>query len=132
MDLKTEIRTDPLGLGYAQMGDKQILASLTNASRERNRVGMTGSELAAVVDSSAYDSLTDAKKLQFLSLVASENIDPFGFAANVVKDIFGAGSATVQALAAARVETISRSDELGIPRILGKELTAEDIAKARS
>ena len=43
-----------------------------------------------------------------------DDLDPFGLAEQVVKDIFGGASGTVTALAAARVEVVSRATEIGI------------------
>ena len=75
----------------------------------RNRTSMTGREVAAEIDDAEYDALSDVKKTQILALTAHADIDPFGFAANVIKDVFGAGSGTVSALAVARVETVSQA-----------------------
>jgi len=113
-DMKTEILTDPLPRNYASMTDLQVLADLEALTRSRNRTIMTGGEVAAQVVDAAYDALTDAGKSQFLALVASENLDPFGMGANVIKDLFGGGSTTVTNLAAARVETVSRLVELDL------------------
>lgn len=112
--LEDEIVNDPLVRGYSGMTTQQLVDSLNTKNRSRNRTGMTGREVANEVVNSEYDALTDTKKNQFLSLIASEDLDPFGLAANVVKDVFGTGSTTVADLATARVETISRAEELGI------------------
>ncbi len=64
------------------------------------------------------DALTDTEKAHFLSLCARSEIDPFATAnVELVKSIFGNGSQTVQNLAAARVESISRGADLGLGRI---------------
>tara|TARA_Y100000310_G_C20702209_1_gene830960 strand:- start:6538 stop:6882 length:345 start_codon:yes stop_codon:yes gene_type:complete len=102
--MKVEILTDPIARGYAGMTDEQVLADLRAETRSRNRTSMSGREVAAGVINAAYNALTDAQKSQFLALVVSDDIDPFGMGANVIKDLFGAGSTTVTNLAAARVE----------------------------
>lgn len=112
--IKTEIDTDPLARGYSGMTDQQVADDLNTVYRQRNRTSMSGREVADEIVDAEYDALSDAKKAQLLSLGASDSIDPFGFGANVIKDIFTAGSTTVSNLAAARVETISRAEELGI------------------
>ena len=112
--LKDEVINDPLGIGYAAMTAVQVADSLNAPTRNRNRTSMTGREVADEVVDAEYDALTDVKKSQFLSLMAGENLDPFGLPANVIKDVFGAGSATVLALATARVEVVSRAKELGL------------------
>ena len=71
---------------------------------------------ASVVEAE-YDALSADKKAQFLGLTSSDDLDPFGLDANVIKDIFGVGSATVTALAAARIEIVSRSVELGLGKV---------------
>ena len=115
--MKTEILTDPLVRGYAGMTDLGVLDNLHVKDRSRNRTNMTGREVKKEVPSAAYNSLTNEKKAQFLALTASDSLDPFGLDANVVKDIFGAGSTAVSNLAAARVELVSRLVErdLGSP-----------------
>ena len=112
--IKNEIDTDPLTLGYSGMTDLQVLASLTGLTRSRNRTSMSGKEVGKEIVDAAYDVLTDAQKNQVLTLVASEDLDPFSLGANVIKNVFGTGSATVTALAVARVESISRITEIGV------------------
>lgn len=112
--LREEIIGDPEGIGYAAMSDTEATVSLNDPVRPRNRTSMTGREVRAAVDNAEYDGLSDAKKSQFLSLVGSDDLDPFGLPANVIKDIFGIASATVPALATARIELVSRAVEIGI------------------
>ena len=115
--LEDELLNDPLIIGYSVLTDQQVADSMNAETRSRNRASMTGREVANEVVNSEYDALTDAQKAQFLALIASEDLDPFGLGANVVKDIFGTGSTTVADLATARVESISRAVELGIPTV---------------
>ena len=113
--LAAELTTDELLRGYAAMTDQEAADSLNDTiDRDRNRTTMTGREVAAEIDDAEYDALTDVKKAQILSLTSGDDIDPFGFGAFVTKDVFGVGSNTVAALAAARVETVSRADELSL------------------
>lgn len=112
--MKTELLTDPLVRNYAGMTHKQALADIYALVRQRNRTSMSGRDVANEVVSSQYDALTNTKKSQFLSLIGSNDLDPFGLAVTVVKDIFGAGSTTVNNLATARVETVSRVVELDL------------------
>ena len=110
--MKVEILTDPLVHDYAGMTNQQLLDDLYALTRSRNRTSMTGKGVADEVTLADWDALTDAKKAQFLALIARDDLDPFGYAEQVVKDIFGNPSGTVTALGAARVETISRVTEL--------------------
>jgi hypothetical protein len=112
--LATELTSDPLGMGYSGMTDEEAANSLNTVNRGRNRTSMSGREMADNINNTEYDGLSDTKKSQVLSLVGATDIDPFGFVANVLKDVFGVGSTTLVALIAARVETISRAEEIGI------------------
>jgi len=129
--LEDEIVGDPLGRGYSGMTDAALLTSLNAVNRTRNRTTMTGREVAGEVVDSEYDALTDAKKEQFLSLTASETLDPFGLGANVVKDVFGGASTTVSNLATARVENISRGQEIGFGEVTIKSLRLHTITRSQ-
>lgn len=111
--LNDEIINDPLGRGYAAMTDQQLLTSLNAKSRTRNRVSMTGREVKAQVNIAEYNVLSDAKKQQMLELIKRDDLDLFGLDRDILIDIFGGGSTTVSNLATARVEIISRSEEIG-------------------
>lgn len=112
--LKAELLAGHPDTGAYNANDALAAAELNVVNRNRNRTSMSGREVAAEIVDADYDGLTEEKKSQVLALTSGSDIDPFGFAANVVKDIFGDGSATVTALAAARVETVSRATEIGI------------------
>jgi len=102
----------------AYSADHEIAASQLNAVNiNRNRNSMSGREVADAIVDADYDALTEEDKTKLLALVASDTLDPFGFGANVIKDIFGAGSGTLAALALARVETISRAVELELGEV---------------
>ena len=130
--LETELTVDELGWGYNGPGifnpgpdpmkDREA-ADILNAihpapdTRTRNRDSMSGRQVKAEVDSAEYDALSADKKAQFLALTASDDLDPFGLDVNVIKDIFGPASATVAALATARIETVGRGVELGLGQV---------------
>jgi len=113
-DLKTELTTDPLGRGYAGMTDQEAADDLNTTYRTRDRTSMTGREVGAAVVKAEYAALADAQKDRVLFLFGRDDLDPFKFEADVMTDIFGGGSDTIAALAAARVEAISRALELGL------------------
>lgn len=132
--LKAELNTDPLARGYAGMTDDAAADSLNTADRARDRSALSGDELfnaAAAQELAALATGSNAQKQafeMFLSLCARDSIDPFGSAnVRLVQEIFGAGSSTVPALAALRVETVSRAEELNIG-----EVTPPIVAHARS
>lgn len=118
MSLENEIQNDPLVRGYTGMTDVEVANSLNDTEdRPRNKASMSGREVMDEVVDSEYDGLTSAQKTQFISLTSGGDLDPFGFAANVVKNIFGNPSNTLTALAAARVELVSRAEELGFGEV---------------
>ena len=125
--LKTELAAGhPVTLAYVA-DHAAAAAQFHKENIIRNRTSMTGREVAAEIVDSEYDVLTDAKKAQIIALTAHDDIDPYGFAANVVKDVFGAGSDTVVSLATARTETVSQA----VDKSLG-DVTAGDIQRARA
>ena len=112
--LSDELLNDPLGRGYSAMIDLEAADSLNIVDRPRNRELMTGSELLANTDSVEYNSLTDSKRDQWLSLCGVDSINPFGSVVQIVVQIWGGGSTTIANLQAARIELISRAQELGL------------------
>ena len=99
---------------YNGMTDAQILTSLRVKNIPRDKSVMTGKEIFAQQNSADYAALSDAKKQQWISLTSHDGIDPFGPAVQVVLDIWGGGSTTISNLQSARVELISRAQELGL------------------
>ena len=70
--------------------------------------------MSGAIDESEYITLTEGKKSAIRELTRVDDLNPFGFAEIVVKDVFGSG-ATLTALAALRVKGVSRANELGYP-----------------
>ncbi len=127
--LKDEVAIDPLGRGYDAMTDQELVDSLNAVDRQRNRTSMTGDEVFQnIATRDAWDGLTDMQRTQFLAFCGRETIDPFaGANVELVKSIFGNTSGTVQNLAAARVETVSRAVERGLGSITLKTLKLQSI-----
>jgi hypothetical protein len=117
--MNIEVLQAELLAGHPETGaydaDNQIAADQINAVNvERNKTSMTGREMAENIDDAEYDILADVKKSQIISLTGASDIDPFGFVANVLKDVFTVGSTTITNLQAARVETVSQATVLGL------------------
>lgn len=112
--LKSEIDSDPLTRGYSGMTDAEVAESLNTANRTRNKTTMTGSEILNKIDPTEWNSLTDAQRQTVWDIVHLGTINPFGIEATLMVNIFTGGSTTITALAAARVESISRAQELGL------------------
>ncbi len=115
-DLRNELLTDPLSppRGYAAMSDQEAAADLNISYRTRDRSSMSGDEVfKSVASRTDWDGLTDTQRTQFLAFCGRDSIDPFaGANVELVKSIFGDASVTVSNLSAARVESITRAEEL--------------------
>lgn len=119
-DLKTELTDDPLARGYSAMTDQEAADDLNTSYRSRNRTSMSGDEIAQQADSTEFNALDDGSanntadvKGHWLILCARESIDPFATAnVELVNSIFGNPSVTRTNLIAARVESITRAEEL--------------------
>lgn len=109
--IKTELDGNP-GL-YGSMTDQQAAEELLTANKPWDRTSMPRAEIYENIDPAALNGLSSVQ-LDQLNLALSDNVDPFGNAAQVFLDIFGNGSNTITALAAARVETVSQAEILGI------------------
>lgn len=114
--IRDELLNDPLARGYAGMTDQQAADDLNTSYRTRNRTSMSGDEIFQAIESQVvWDGLTADQRLEFLSLCGRDILDPFGTAnVNLVISIFGGGSTTITNLNTARVESITRAEELGL------------------
>ncbi len=108
------------------MTDQQAADDLNTVYRTRNRSSMSGDEIFQATVPGEFNALdtgsgnTPDTQGHWLSFCGRETVDPFA-TANVqfVQWIFGGGSATVTALQAARVENVSRAQELGLDGVHG-------------
>jgi len=128
--LEDEIVNDPLGRSYSAMNDADLLISLNTANRSRNRISMTGREVKAQVVVVEYNALTDAKKQQFIELTKSDDLNLFGTDKDILIDIFGGASTTGSNLAAARIENLSRGEEIGWGVVREKDLRMHTLTRA--
>jgi hypothetical protein len=115
--LKAELTADSLTRDYSGMDAAAVAADLNTVYRTRNRTTMNGSEILNATVKSEYVALSDAKKDRYWQLLHLGQINPFGIEAALLIDIFGGGSGTITALAAARKDNITRGDELGIGKV---------------
>jgi hypothetical protein len=121
--LKTELTTDPLGRAYSGMLDEAAALDLNTVYRERSRASMTGSSVLNAIDQTELNSKTDAQQQTIWNILHLGEINPFGVEASMMTAIFGAGSATIVALTAARKEAVSRAAELGLGVVREGEVT---------
>jgi len=113
-ELFYEIDVDPLGRGYSGMTSAEIAADLNTEYRSRNVTVMSATEIFQNVDETEYAALTDTQRQAFWGMMGMGTLNPWGQEAEIFIQLFGAGSATITALAAARVEPVSRAAELGL------------------
>ncbi len=112
--LKAELSGVHPGTALAYDSDDAIAAEQLNAvNRTRNRNSMTGSEVLNSIDSGEWSTRTAEQKQVIWDIVHLGDVNPFGVEATLITDAFsGAGGLTMAALAAARLEPISRAVEL--------------------
>ena len=116
----------------AYNADDQLAADELNALNiTRIKASMTGAEIFAATDATELAALTPVERQEWYGFCGIESVNPEagGAAQNAVVSIFGAGSATVTALAAARQEAISRAQELDLNRSV---VTKEHVIEARA
>jgi len=124
--LNNELTVDPLSRGYSGMTDAEAATDLNTEYRDRNVTSMSATDIFQNVDETEYAALTDAQRQAFWGMMGMGTLNPWGQEAAIFTDLFGGISATITALAAARVETVSRAVELGLGIV-----TEGDVAKAR-
>jgi hypothetical protein len=115
--LKAEITNDPLAIGYASMTDDQICTSLNSKTRSRHVALLTPSQVLNAIVYSEWTPKTTTQQQVIWNMLGMGAINPWGVEANIFTTVFGAASATIAALAALRVETISRAEELGLETV---------------
>lgn len=114
--LQDERTNDPLGRSYSGMDDPTFLGSITTVDRTRNRSTMSASEVYNSVDQTEWAALSATEQQEIWDILhMGSDLDPFGREASRFTAIFPGAGATLTALAAARVENITRAEEIGLP-----------------
>jgi len=117
--LVPELRDDPLSRGYSGMTDAEVAAALNVVDRTRKRDTMTSAQIYEAIVTADFQALSDGAKVyvrDILGLWGDIAVGSGSKARAVLIAVFGIGSATIAALAAALNESISRASELGLPR----------------
>ena len=112
--LKTELTDDPLTRGYAAMTDAEAAVDLNEVYRTQNKTSLTASEVLNAIVPSAFTALDATVQQRIWDILHIGEINPFGVEATMFSAAFGAGSDTIVALVAMRVEAVSRAVELGL------------------
>lgn len=126
VSLRQHIDADPDAHGYSGMDDEQVAASLKTETKDRNVTAMTGTEVAQNIDATDWSGLTADEKNQIIGMCGWTTLNPWGVEADIFLSIFGGGSATILALNAARVETVTEAEYYGFAGV-----TAADVETAR-
>jgi hypothetical protein len=113
--LSDELTNDPLARGYSGMSDVAATADLNTVYRTQNKTDMSPTEVYNNIDLTEYIALSAANKAEIWNILHLGNpLNPFGLEAIRLTAIFGSGSDTITSLQAARTESISRAQELGL------------------
>ena len=115
--LNAEITNDPLTRSYSGMTNAEVATSLNTINRTSQKTSMTGSEVINNVNATEWGALDATQKQTVWDIVHLGNINPYGVEATLLTGVFGAGSATIIALGAARLNSISRATELGLEAV---------------
>lgn len=122
MSLDYAALTAELGSGHPVTGAYDANAvtaagQLNALNIDQNRDTMTGSEILNNVDATEWGALTADDKQVVWDIVHLGTVNPFGVEATLLTNVFGGGSNTITALAAARKTQISRAAQLGFGTI---------------
>ena len=84
---------------------------------------MTGTEVINSVKASEFNALTSASQQRIWDTLHLGALNPFGIEATIFTNVFGAGSSTIATLQVLRVESISRSEEIGLGTVAEGQVT---------
>lgn len=112
--LKNEIVNDPLVRGYAAMSNAEVATDMMTVRRIKNKATLTGSEVLNAIPKADLFALSAADSSRVWDVLHLAAINPFGVEADIIIDVFGAGSPAILALADLRTEDVSRAEEIGL------------------
>ena len=113
--LKVEIDSDPLARGYAAMSNIEVANSLNAVDQSKNRLTVPNTEVLEAIVPAHLVALTGDKATRVWGVLSMDNLSLRGVAAEILKDAFQGKTATLQALAGLRSESVSRANILGYP-----------------
>jgi len=125
--LKTEITTDPAGLGYAGKTDQQIADIMNTRNRSVNRITVPAYEVWEAIVPAEWAAVSAQEKQRVQTILSMGTVSVLG--ANTRASFaaaFAAGTTTRANLVALQTELKTRGEELGLGRI-----SAGHVAKAR-
>ncbi len=125
--LAAELTNDPETRGYAGMTDVEAAADLNTEYCTRNKTSLTGSQVLNAIDKAEFNSKTADQKQFVWNIVHLGEVNPFGIEADLMVDIFGGSSTTIEQLQVLRIESISRAAKLDLGHV-----RAGDVQRARA
>ena len=124
MSLKPELQNDPLSRGYSVMTDAQVADDLNTKYRTGNVTSFSGDFMFTKTDPTEFGGLSEHKRILWISF-CGKDVDPWATAnEEFVKWIFGSTAQTVINLGAARTQSISRAQELGLGLVTWQQVNA--------
>lgn len=121
-DLRTELTTDPLTVGYSGMTDVAAAVSLNDDGTGRTLPvnTLSASEIYEAIDTAEFAALTAGQKSdidRILSLGSDIVLTSSSKARAMLTAVFGAGTASRTAIVAKVSRAVSRAQELGLPTV---------------
>jgi hypothetical protein len=126
-DLRAELDAGHPDTGAYDANDALAADQINVVNRSVNRDTMEATEVLQAVVPAEYTVLAADKKAELFGLLGMGTLNPFGKEADLMIDIFGAGSSTIAALAVLRKRAVSRAEELGLGKV-----RAGTVAQARA
>lgn len=124
--LKIELGTDPLGIGYSGMDDVSAANALNIPNKAVSRDSVDCGSFVTAIVVSEYAALTAVQR-QYLELVASAGHLPWTQNLKAqIGSLFAQGTATRANLLALQNRTGSRGEAIGVGHV-----TPSDVAEAR-
>lgn len=124
-ELKTEITTDPAGIGYDGKTDAECFELMSAGGRAVDRTTITAGDLMSALVEDDYSALTERWKSYFDLLVLAGEVKLTATVKSQLRTMFS-GKPTKDNLVAEFQQDGSRAQELGFGRV-----TPSQIAKAR-
>jgi hypothetical protein len=123
--LKTEITTDPAGIGYAGLKDDHVgIARLINKpARSIDSESLSSGVLVSCLDKTEFTALAAPEKAYLNLFVTAGTVPMTAEVRQTLRAMFPQGSKTRQNINAATKRDASRSEELGFGRV-----TESDVA----
>lgn len=123
--LKTELTTDPAGLGYAGKSHEDQSILINKPQRTIDAEAINGGVLVSCLDKTEFTALSASDKAYLNLFVTAGDVPMSANVRQALRALFPAGSETRNRINAATRRNGSRAEELGLGRV-----TESDVADA--